>query len=137
MQTKDESLKAYQDFEAWMEPQFGIKSKRCHSDRGGEFTSGELSAYLTAKGTERRLTTHDTLQHNSVAEFTNRHILEKIRALLHQSQLPKSLWGEALQHATWLMSRTLTRVLGDKTPFKALYGKKLNLGHLPGWGCEV
>lgn len=137
MRTKDESLRAYQDFEAWAETQFGVKIKRCHSDRGGEFTGGKFSAQLAAKGTERRLTTHDTPQHNGVAESANRRILEKIRALLHQSGLPKSLWGEALQHTTWLMNRTPTRILDDKAPFEALYRKKPNLGLLLEWGCEV
>jgi hypothetical protein len=54
--------------------------------------------------------------------------LEKTRALLHQSKLPKNLWGEAIHHAVWLKNRTSTRALPDgKTPYELLNkGTKLD-----------
>ena len=64
-------------------------------------------------------------------------MLERIRAITHTSSLPKSLWGEALRHATWLKNRTAMRVLDGKTPFKALYGRLPNLSALHMWGFLV
>jgi hypothetical protein len=63
--------------------------------------------------------------------------MERVRALLHHSGLPKSLWGEALQHATWLKNRTSTRALGATTPFERLHGHKPNLAGVPEWGQRV
>ncbi|KIJ08560.1 hypothetical protein PAXINDRAFT_88700, partial [Paxillus involutus ATCC 200175] len=40
-------------------------------------------------------------------------------------------------HATWLKNRLSTRSLGNKTPYKMLFGKKPNLSNLPVWGCRV
>lgn len=137
MRTKDGSFQSYKEVEAWAETQHGVRIKRCHSDRGGEFTGTEFSTHLAAHGTERRLTTHDTPQHNGVAESANRRLLERVRALLHQSDLPKTLWAEALQHATWLKNRLPTRALGGRTPFEALYGKKPDLAGLPEWGAPI
>jgi len=57
--------------------------------------------------------------------------------MLHASSLPKSLWGEAMMHATWLKNHSSTRRLGNKTPYKVLYSKKPNLEKLPVWGCQV
>jgi len=55
----------------------------------------------------------------------------------YTSGLPKSLWGEALQHVTWLKNRTATRALDGKTPFEALYGQPPDLSTLRCWGCTV
>ena len=107
------------------------------SDRGGEYLSDEFSAYLKAAGTIRKLTVHDTPEHNGVSERLNRTIMENVRAMLHDSGLPKFLWAEAVAHAVYLKNRTWTRTLGDTTPFEILHGRKPNLGNLHPWGCKV
>ena len=137
LRSKDEALQAYKDFTAWAQTQHGAKIKRLRSDRGGEYTSDEFTKFLKQQGTERRLTTHDTPQHNGVAESLNRRLLERTRAILHHSGLPKHLWGEAINHATWLKNRTSTRALGNVTPFERLYGQKPNLASVPEWGQRV
>ena len=81
-------------------------------------------------GTTWKLTTHDTPQLNGIAEWLNRTLLERIRAFTHSSRLPKSLWGEALRHATWLKNWTATRALDGKMPFEALYGRLPDLSAL-------
>ena len=134
---KDETLEAYKTFAAWAKTQHGAHIKRLRSDRGGEYTGGDFTKYLQEQGTERRLTTHDTPQHNGVAESLNRRLLERVRAMMHGAELPKNLWGEAINHAVWLKNRTSTRVLGNVTPFERLYGDKPNLGGVPEWGQRV
>jgi hypothetical protein len=137
LRSKDEALQAYKDFAAWAQTQHGAKIKRLRSDRGGEYTGEEFSKFLKEQGTEHRLTTHDTPQHNGVAESLNRRLLERTRAILHHSGLPKHLWGEAVNHATWLKNRTSTWALGNTTPLERLYGDKPNLGNVPEWGQRV
>ena len=85
----------------------------------------------------RRLTTHDTPQLNGVAECLNRTLLERIRAFMHTSSLPKTLWGEGLRHATWLKNWTATCALDGKTPYEALFGAPPDLSELKLWGCPV
>jgi len=126
--TNDEAFDAYKSFAAWAKTQHGVRIKRLRSDRGGEYTGKEFSNFLKEQGTERRLTTHDTPQHNSIAESLNRRLLERVQAILPQSGLPKTLWGEAIQFAMWPQNRTSTRALGDVTPHERLYGEKPNLG---------
>jgi len=58
--------------------------------------------------------------------------------MLHQSTLPKTLWGEALHFAVWLKNWTSTRALGsDTTPFEKLMGDKPNLSGVPEWGQTI
>jgi transposase InsO family protein len=73
---KDEAFSAYMDFAAWAKTQHSVQIKQLHSDRGGEYTSSAFTEFLCNQGTECRLTTHDTPQHNGVAESLNWRILE-------------------------------------------------------------
>src|SRR5882724_6112456 len=116
---KSEAFKAYLSFEAWLKTQYGTKIKRLRLDCGGEYLSNEFNAHLTTHRIERRLTVHDTPQENGIAERLNCTLLEKVHAMLHGAQLLKSLWGEALGHATWLKNRTLTKALEQVTPPQA------------------
>ena len=137
LKAKSEVLQAYKDFTAWALTQHGAKVKCFHSDQGGEYMGDNFTKYLNQQGTERRATTHDTPQHNGVAESLNRRLAEHICTVLHHSGLPKSLWGKAVYHATWLKNRTSTQAIGNITPHERLYGEKLNLGRIPEWGQRV
>jgi len=104
------------------------------SDRGGKYTGNEFTKFLVEQGTEHRLTTHNTPQHNRVMELLNRCIMEHIHACLIQSGLPKSLWAEAANFVIWVKNCTTTKVLGDIMPHKKLTGQKPNLARVPEWG---
>jgi hypothetical protein len=120
-----------------MKTKHGIQLKKLRSDRGGEYLSDEFSAHLAKAGTIRQLTVHDTPEYNGVSEWLNRTLLVKIRAMLHDSGLPKFLWGEAAKHAAYLKNRTWTRALDKTTPYEIMTGKKPNLSNLHPWGCQV
>jgi transposase InsO family protein len=137
LRSKDQTLDAYKSFAAWAQTQHGTQIKRLRSDRGGEYTGDAFSKFLKEQGTERRLTTHDTPQHNGVAESLNRRLVERMRAFLIQSGLTKSLWAEAAQFVIWIKNRTPTRVLGNTTPLERLTGQKPNLANVPEWGQRV
>ena len=70
---------------------------------------------------------HNTPEQNGVAERLNRTLVKKSRVMLLESNLSKSLWGDAILHANYLKNRTHTRSLPDKTPYEMVHGKKLNL----------
>ncbi len=72
LKTKDETFWAYKAFAAWAFTQHGKYIQRLRLDRGGEYLSEEFSNFLREQGTERRLTTANTPQHNGVAESLNR-----------------------------------------------------------------
>jgi hypothetical protein len=134
---KGEVYSHYKEYEAWVKTQLGVDIQVFHSDRGGEYLSKEFLAHLRSKGTISKLTVHDTPQHNGVAERRNRTIVERIRALLHASGLPRYLWGEAVRHVVWLMNRTGTKAVPGMTPYEAAYGKKPDLSEVREWGDKV
>jgi hypothetical protein len=102
LRKKKEAFAAYKDFEAEAKTQYKAPIKILHSDRGGEYLGKGFELHLRSAGTKQKLTIHDTPQHNGVAERFNRTIAEMVRAFLHASGLPKSLWGEAARHGVWI-----------------------------------
>ena len=88
----------------------------------GEFLSESFDTFLALQGTEHRLTVHDTPKYNGVAECLNWTLILKVCALLHDSSLPKFLWGEALQHTMYLKNQSPTCALEGKTPYEIFHG---------------
>ena len=91
---------------------------------------GEFTEHLKKAGMVRKLVVHDTPEHNGVAERLNRTLLEKVRAMLHKTGLPKFLWAEARSHTVFLKNRTWTRSIGETTPYELLNGRKPNIKNL-------
>jgi len=137
LHSKDQAYMSYTNFEAWLKTQYNAIIRKLHTDRGGEYLSTEFSTHLMEAGTVRELTVHDTPEYNGLAERLNRTLLERVRAMLHDSGLPHFLWGEALHHAVYLKNRSSTRALDDSTPLEILTHSKPNISHLHPWGCEV
>ena len=134
---KSDTFNAYKAYKAWAKMQHDTKIKRLRSDHGGEYLSKEFTAHLKSKGTEQKVTTHNTPQHNGVAEQLNHMLMERICAVGHGNSLPQNLWGEALMHIIWVKNRSASHILNSKTPYELLTGKKPNLQDVPEWGACV
>ncbi|PIL34675.1 transcription factor [Ganoderma sinense ZZ0214-1] len=137
MRLKSETFSSYVSYEAWLETHDGVRIKALNIDRGGEYLSDEFLAHLDARGVELKLSVHDTHEHAGVSERLNRTVMEKVRAMLIASGLPRFLWGEALLHTVWLKNRTLTKALNGRTPYEALTGTPPDLSGIPIWGSQV
>jgi len=138
LRKKSDAFTAYKSFEAWSKLHQNAPIKVLHSDRGGEYLSDPFINHLSAAGTKQKLTVHDTPEENGVSERLNGVALQRVRAILHASGLPKALWGEAVRHIIWLKNRTSTKAVpSGKTPYELVTGKKPNLSELREWGCPI
>jgi transposase InsO family protein len=119
---------------ALMETQSGRRVAKIRTDRGGEFVNQRLKAFCDGRGIVHQLTAPYTPQQNGKAERLNRTLLEKVRAMLAESGVPKKYWHEALCTASYVRNRS--PVAGkDKTPYEQFFGSVPDVSHLRVFGC--
>ena len=121
---------AFKAFKAYAENQTGCKLKTLRDDKGGEYMSNAFEAYCTEHGIARQHSVRNRPQQNGVAERFNRTLAEGLTAMLAESGLPSSFWGEALSSLVHVLNRCPTSALPGKTPFEVFYGKKPDVSHL-------
>ena len=110
---------------------------RLRADKGTEFTSSEFRQYCLDIGVKLEFASPNTPQQIGSNERAGRTIAGIVRCLLADSGLPHFLWGELMQTAVYLSNRAPHASLADETPYKALYGKDTNLGHLRAIGARA
>ena len=96
------------------------------SNRGEEYygrytedgqAPGPFAKFLQESGIVAQYTMLSSLDQNGVVERRNRTLLDMVRSMLSNSNIPKSLWTEALKTAVYILNRVLTKVV-PKTPFE-------------------
>jgi transposase InsO family protein len=90
-----EVFNKFKEFKALIENLSVRKIKILNSNNGGEYTSKEFENFYKYVGIKRELTTPYNPQQNGVAEWKNRTILEAVKTMLHDQDLPMCLWAEA------------------------------------------
>ena len=67
----------------------------------------------------------------------NRTLMEKARSMLSGTGLGQEFWAEAVETACYLVNRSPSSALEDKTPHEVWTGKKPSLSHLRVFGCDA
>jgi len=130
---------AFEAFKAWhkeAERQTGWKLRIFRSDNGGEYITFEWELYMKEHGIVHQKSTPRTPEQNGVSERLNLTIMDRVRTILIESQLPLSLWAEAVEYAIYTKNRSPTTVLKSKTPYEAFWGKKPNISNLRVFGSQ-
>src|SRR4051812_39934983 len=135
MRHKSETFEKFKEFQNEVENQLGKRIKLLRSDHGGEYLSQEFDDHLKSRGIVPQLTPPGTPQRNGVSERRNRTLLDMVRWMMSQSDLPLSFWGHALETAAFTLNRVPTKSV-DKIPYEIWTGKRHSLSFLKIWGCE-
>ncbi|CAI5967012.1 unnamed protein product [Closterium sp. NIES-64] len=72
---------------------------RLHSDRGGEFSSGLLRAYCSARGIRQTFTLPDSPQQNGIPERRICIVMDVARTSMMHAAAPHFLWPFAVRYA--------------------------------------
>ncbi len=136
MHTKDEAVEKIKEYYEWLLSK-GFKLKELRCDNGGEYVSDEVKIYANSKFTLRTTPPH-TPEVNGVAERFNRLLVERVRALLKDSNLPKFLWSEAMSTIVYIYNRIPNlEFKGAKSPFEQLFGYTPDISHFKIFGCTA
>jgi DNA-directed RNA polymerase subunit N (RpoN/RPB10) len=135
IKTRDEVFVKFKEWKLLLEKQTDKKVKVLRSDNGEEFTSNEFQRYLRAVGVKHKTAIPKTTEQNDVSERLNRSLVEAVRTMLHDADLPKKFWAEALSTAVYVRNRSPTSALKCKTPYEAFYLTKPNVKYFRTFGC--
>lgn len=94
-----------------------------------------LTKYFREQGIIHETSCVGTPQQNGRVERKHRHILNVARALRFQAGLPIEFWAECALTACYLINRTPSKLLNDKTPFEMLYKRQPAFDQLRVFGC--
>jgi hypothetical protein len=142
---KAEALNAFKTYKVKVEKQKEKKIKIVRFDRGGEYYGmytengqmiGPFAQFLEEEDIVAQYTMSGTPQQNSVAEIRNHTLIDMVRSMLSNSELPLFLWSEALKTVVYVLNRVPSKAV-PKTPFELWNGWKPSLNHLHIWGCPA
>jgi len=132
---KSETFMTFKSFKNAVEKESGLSIAGLRTDRGGEFTSKEFTEFCRIEGIKRQLTTAYTPQQNEVAERKNRTILNMVRCLLEEKQMPARFWPDAVKWTCHILNRSPTSAVKNKTPEECWSGVKPNVDYFRVFGC--
>ena len=89
LKIEDQVLNVFKQFHTLVERQTGLKLKCIRTNNGGEHT-GSFDDYYKEHGIRNQKTPLKTPQLNGLVERMNRTLVERVRCLLSQAQLPRS-----------------------------------------------
>jgi transposase InsO family protein len=104
LKAKSKSEKKILEFFAEIKNKLDQVPAYFHSDCGREFSSNLFLAALWELGVFPERGPADSPQTNGIAKRFNGVLLEKIKCMLLQSQVPQSMWHEAALHAFSLLN---------------------------------
>ena len=79
--------------------------------------SHEFSDHLKKCGIVLQLTPSETPQWNGVSEQINRTLLDMVRSMMSQTDLPLYFWGYALETAVFTLNYVPSKSV-EKTPYE-------------------
>ena len=135
LRLKSEAVEAFKDFKAVVENASGYKLCEVMTDNARELSMGEMRELCEREGIKLNTTVPYHPASNGVAERAIGVLTNSVRAMLHDSGLPKSLWAEAFSTATYVHNRTPTTALGGLTPYEVLYETRPNISDLRAFGA--
>ena len=129
MRHKSESFDKFKLFKNEVQNQLGKNIRTLRSDQGDEYLSQNFDDHLNDCGIVSQLTPPGTPQWNGVSERRNRTLLDMVRSMMSRTYLPISLWGYALETATFLLNRIPSKAV-EKIPYELWTGKRPGLSFL-------
>ncbi|KAK7605169.1 hypothetical protein V9T40_007027 [Parthenolecanium corni] len=118
--------------------ELGSDAKVCflRTDQGTEFTGGKVKEILDQEKIGLQFAPPDTPEHNGIAERFNRTLQNKVRSMLIDSRVPKTLWDLAVSASVHVYNRMPHRSINYEIPFKRFVPSvKIQLNSVRRFGC--
>lgn len=137
IKSRDEIGDVFETYKSFVEKQTGHRIKCMRTDNAAEYKGGKFAAIIKSCGIKHELTVPGSPAQNGMAERMNLTMINQVKCMLQEADLPYELWAEAVQTACYLRNRSATRTIRGMTPFELFWGIKPNLNHLRVFGCRA
>lgn len=137
LKKRSEVITAFKTYKRRVEKETGCQIKKIRTDNAKEYLSKEFNDFLEEEGIKRQLSVEYCPQQNGVAERANRTLVEMARCMLLQSEVPNSLWAEAINTAAYIRNRCPTKILENLTPMEVWSTEKPYVGFMRIFGSKV
>lgn len=138
IKNKNEAANCLENFLITTRNLLGKNEKVCYirTDNAREFTGGDFLDVMSKEKIESDYAPPYTPELNGTAERFNKTIQQKIRALLFDSGLPKSMWILAAETAVNMYNRTPHKTNGFVSPLNKLNAKlRTHMNKIRRFGC--
>ncbi|KAK9137525.1 hypothetical protein Sjap_008119 [Stephania japonica] len=136
LQCKSSTCSTIEIFLLFAKNQFNSSVKAIRTDNGTEFVNKSCVSLFAKFGILHQRSAPYSPQQNGLVERKHRHLLQVTRALVFQSGLSKSFWGDAVLTATYIINR-LSSLLNWNSPFQMLFNKHPDYSFMKSFGAFV
>nr|GEX00999.1 Gag-Pol polyprotein [Tanacetum cinerariifolium] len=105
------------------------------TDNGTKFKNQVLKEYFDSVGISHQVSSVQTPHQNVVVERKNQTLVEAARTMLIFSSAPLFLWAKAIATACFTQNRSIIYHRFNKTAYKLINGKKLDISFLHVFGA--
>nr|CAE03687.2 OSJNBb0026E15.5 [Oryza sativa Japonica Group] len=123
MRHKSEYFEKFKEFHNEVQNHLDKTIKYLRSDRGGEYLTLEFGNHLKEGGIVPQLTPPGMPQWNGVSERRNRTLLDMVRSMMSQTDLPLSFWCYTLETVVFTLNRVPSKSV-DKIPYEIWTGNR-------------
>ena len=135
IKSKDVACDVFSSFCTQIQSEKESKILKVRSDHGGEFENEPFEAFCEKHGIFHEFSSPRTPQQNGVVERKNRTLQEMARTMIHENNLPKHFWAEAVNTACYVQNRIYIRPILEKTAYELFKGRKPNISYFHQFGC--
>lgn len=121
MQYKSDVNGFYREWKDWAENHLDLKVGAVRSDNGGEFINDMLTSLHRATGADIELTAPYNPAQNGVAKRSIGILLNAVRSILFDTNLPEYCFGEVLKTVCKLNNYSPTSANSDRCPHEVLF----------------
>ncbi|CAJ2666514.1 unnamed protein product [Trifolium pratense] len=135
LRTKDEAYDEFIIFCKQIQNEKGYTILKVRSDHGGEFENEPFENFCEKYGILHEFSSPRTPQQNGVVERKNRTLQEMARTMMHETNVAKFLWAEAVNTACYVQNRIYIRSKLNKTAYELFKGRKPDISYFHQFGC--
>lgn len=137
LQNKAQAFDRFCDFQSLVENRVGRRIKCIRMDNDSVLCQLKAERYFTDRGIAVEVTVPGNPDQNGVAERNNRTILEMVRVMMLERQVPHELWGPAVIQAARIKN-IMPHATTGKIPNEVFYDRKVTVKDLKSFkvfGC--